>query len=189
MAGRRDGQYNDEMLLDVSRMRSGTHDRFDRTYEAAVFPRGVELYDVVDRVVLGFDVHKDHTRYRLTGRLHTALALSCARCLERFTCRIEAGFDLMYLPHADNTGEGEAEIDEDDLGTAFYRDNIIDLGELLREQFYLALPMKPLCGDACKGLCGLCGANLNTSPCGCETRWVDPRLEGLRALLSRDRGD
>ena len=56
-----------------------------------------------------------------------------------------SAFDLRYQPHAVNTGEGEREIEEDDLTTAFYENDEIDLGQLMREQFYLALPMKPLC--------------------------------------------
>ena len=53
----------------------------------------------------------------------------------------------------------------------------------MREQLYLALPMKPLCREDCRGLCAECGANLNLTTCGCARRWEDPRLAGLRALL------
>ena len=44
-------------------------------------------------------------------------------------------FDLRYQPHTANAGEGEREIEEDDLTTAFYEDDEIDLGQLMREQF------------------------------------------------------
>ena len=57
----------------------------------------------------------------------------------------------------------------------------------MREQFYLALPMKPLCRESCRGLCPECGTNLNTGTCSCVREWTDPRLDGLRAL--RDAGD
>ena len=73
-------------------------------------------------------------------------------------------------PHAENTGEGEREIEEDDLTTAFYENDEIDLGQLMQEQFYLALPMKPLCRDDCKGLCPECGTNLNRGTCDCKPR-------------------
>jgi uncharacterized protein len=65
--------------------------------------------------------------------------------------------------------------------TAFWNDEI-DLGQLMKEQFYLALPMKPLCRDECRGLCALCGANLNRGTCGCVAAWEDPRFAALRAL-------
>jgi uncharacterized protein len=52
----------------------------------------------------------------------------------------------------------------------------------MQEQFYLALPMKPLCVADCKGLCPSCGTNLNKSVCGCQAAWDDPRLAALKAL-------
>jgi uncharacterized protein len=76
----------------------------------------------------------------------------------------------------------EREVEDDDLGTSYYRDDQIDLNELLREQFYLALPMKPLCDEACQGLCPQCGTNLNTGSCNCAAGWEDPRLAPLRQL-------
>ena len=57
---------------------------------------------------------------------------------------------------------------------------MIDLGEVMREQFYLALPMKPLCREDCQGLCPVCGINRNRETCTCQAEWVDPRLEAVR---------
>jgi uncharacterized protein len=95
---------------------------------------------------------------------------------------IETNFDLRYQPHSLNTGEGEREVEEDDLTTAFYENDTIDLGQLILEQLYLALPMKPLCAADCKGLCTVCGANLNITSCSCTSRWDDPRLAALKEL-------
>jgi uncharacterized protein len=113
------------------------------------------------------------------------LELACSRCLEPFELPVDAEFDVRYLPQSENTGE-EREVEEDDLTVAFYRDEVIDLGQLLEEQFYLALPMKPLCRDDCQGLCPSCGVNLNVETCGCQVRWEDPRLAGLKALMNRN---
>jgi uncharacterized protein len=71
----------------------------------------------------------------------------------------------------------------------FYRDEQIDLNELLREQFYLTLPMKPLCSEDCKGICPQCGTNRNTAPCDCSPQWEDPRLAGLKTLLEKRKHD
>ncbi len=175
------------MLLDLSRMR-GTRDHFDRTYPASAFDAREEGkdYTVAGPVTLGFDLFKSNREFRLVGRVSTKLELVCSRCLEPFTFSVDLPFDLLYLPHSENTGEGEKEIEDDDLETAFYRDDLIDLGQLMREQFYLALPMKPLCREACRGLCPQCGANLNETTCTCQTDWVDPRLEALRSLTRKD---
>jgi len=169
------------MFLDISRMR-GTRDRVDRTYPPPAFEPDAGAYRVVEPVKLACDVFKDQRRFRLVGRVSTALELTCSRCLEAFRLSLDAPFDLIYTPAQDNVGEGEIEIEDDDLSTAFYRDETIDLGGLMREQFLLALPMKPLCGDGCRGLCPHCGTNLNLAACGCSPEWTDPRLDALKNL-------
>ena len=173
------------MLLDVRKIR-GARERVDRTFQPSAFPGAAEDYVIAGPVSLAADVHKDTDRYRLTGRVRAPLDLTCSRCLEAFRLDVDAPFDLQYVPHAENAGEGEVAIEEDDLSTAYYRDEVIDLGQLVREQCYLALPMKPLCSEGCKGLCPTCGTNLNTATCECATTWEDPRLAGLKALLNKD---
>jgi uncharacterized protein len=176
------------MLLDLSQMR-GARDRLQRTYPPSAFESADADYRVVQPVRLAFDLYKNKAQFRLVGRISTVLELQCGRCLEPFTLSVDAPFDVMYLPHTENTGEGEVEIEEDDLETAFYRDGVIDLGQLIREQFYLVLPMKPLCREACRGLCPQCGANLNQSSCTCVSTWIDPRLEVLRSLVPGDESE
>jgi uncharacterized protein len=145
-------------------------------------------YTLVESVSLGLDIQKDGNRYRVVGTLRTSIELACSRCLEPFRVPLDTRFDLRYLPHAENTGEGEQEVQEDDLATAFYREDQIDLAQLVREQIWLAIPMKPLCQEDCRGLCPVCGINRNVSSCRCESEWVDPRLAVLKQLLpDRDR--
>jgi uncharacterized protein len=98
---------------------------------------------------------------------------------------IVTDFDLRYVPRLENAGEGEREVAEDDLATAFYENDEIDLSHLIMEQFQLALPMKPLCMEACKGLCPYCGTNLNTGSCDCKQQWED-RLAALKAMKRTD---
>ena len=79
--------------------------------------------------------------------------------------------------------EEEGELKDEDLAVSFYQDDKIDVGLLIREQVYLALPMKPICCDDCQGLCSGCGTNLNSSSCNCASEAVDPRLASLKTLL------
>jgi len=157
------------MFLDISQMR-GTRDRVDRSYPSSAFDLEVDTCRVEAPVALEFEIFRDHRQFRLVGHVATVLELACSRCLEAFRLPVGAAFDLIYLPEHENTGEGESEVEEDDLSTAFYRDDTIDLGALMREQFMLALPMKPLCADACRGLCPECGTNQNTGTCPCARR-------------------
>jgi len=172
------------MFLNLRQIKTA-HERFEKVYEPGAFGADQDGFTVAAPVTLTFDVYKDKDQFRLVGRVQTTLELPCSRCLEPFTWSVDPAFDLRYQPHATNTGEGEIEVEEDDLTTAFYERNTIDLGHLMREQMYLALPMKPLCREDCRGLCPACGANRNVAPCTCDPRPPDPRLAALRDLAAR----
>ncbi len=60
----------------------------------------------------------------------------------------------------------------------------LKLDELMETDILLELPSKNLCREDCRGLCPLCGKNLNDGLCGCQTKTVDPRLEALKQLLN-----
>jgi uncharacterized protein len=169
------------MLLDLNKIRT-PRERYEKVYPPEGFPAEGEAFRVVAPVSLAFDIQKDKDQFQLAGRVKTVLELPCSRCLEPFTTPVDSAFDLRYQPHTSNTGEGERPIEEDDLSTAFYENDQIDLGQLMREQFYLSLPMKPLCGDNCQGLCPICGTNLNREACDCKRDWEDPRLAVLKTL-------
>ncbi len=173
------------MLLDLTRYRQPAAD-FARTFQPSEVGAQGEAYAVAAPVEVAFEVLKDKDRFRLVGRVQTTLELSCSRCVETFSLGIASPFDLRYTPAADaEPGDTESEIGENDLDTNYYTDDQIDLNELLREQFYLALPMKPLCLEDCRGLCPQCGTNLNTGGCSCTPAWEDPRLAALKALQTR----
>ncbi len=174
------------MQLELTRYRQPLS-RFERTFEPGDVAQEGDSYRIVAPVEASFDIHKDRERFRLAGRVRTELELGCSRCLEPYRMPVDAVFDQLYLPASAMPGETEAEIADDDLETSYYRDDRIDLNEMFREQFYLALPMKPLGGPDCRGLCAQCGANLNAGQCDCAGGWTDPRLAALKAI-SRDRG-
>jgi len=185
------------MRLDLSHIRQ-PETAFQRQYEPSAFADGDEDYRVIAPVTLAFTIHKDHDRFRLVGTVVTTLELRCSRCLEPFSLPVNAAFDLRYLPQgagvdekktASDDPDEDVQVEDDDVSTTFYRNEEIDLSELLREQFYLVLPMKPLCKEHCKGLCVQCGVNLNIETCQCSTTWEDPRLAGLKALITDRKHD
>jgi uncharacterized protein len=160
------------------------HEHIEKRFEPSLFPAAEgESVRVVSPISVAFDIDRQEPRrYRLAGRVAGEIALTCSRCVEPFTLPVATDFDLRYVPGDENIGEGEREVQEDDLTTAFYADDQIDLGQLITEQLHLALPMKPLCSDGCKGLCPHCGTNLNTGSCSCSQSWEDPRLAALKNL-------
>jgi uncharacterized protein len=169
------------MHLDLTRYRQPIN-HFAREFQPEEVGEEADAYRIVAPVRVEMDIHKDKDRFRLEGTARTVLELTCSRCLEPYQMPVDAAFDLRYLPASEATGDEERQVDEEDLDTSVYRDDQIDLNEVLREQFYLALPMKPLCRDDCAGLCPQCGTNRNTGACSCVTEPEDPRLAPLKGL-------
>ena len=173
------------MQLDLTRYRQPVG-HFARTFQPSELGVDLDAYQIVTPVELEVDIQKDKDKFRLVGRVRTDLELSCSRCLDPYRFPIDAAFDQRYLPSSQATTEAEREIEENDLETSYYSEDQIDLNELMREQFYLALPMKPLCLEGCKGLCVQCGTNLNIGTCDCAPVWEDARLAALKALKGRE---
>jgi uncharacterized protein len=134
----------------------------------------------------------DETTVHVRGHLDAAVGIDCARCLTRYDVRLGQELDLFYLPRAAGQPEAEeeeVELSDRDVVVGYYDADRLDLGEVVREQILLALPLKPLCRADCQGLCPRCGRDRNLGPCGCapEEEPGDPRLEPLRRLIDKDR--
>ena len=118
----------------------------------------------------------------LKGDIKTIIELECSRCLEPYEFPVNDHFELTLEPYSEYLTDEETELKKDELDIEFYKEDIIDLTELVREQILLAIPMIPLCSEECKGLCNVCGTNLNIDNCSCEKKRIDPRFAVLKDL-------
>ncbi|MBP2654976.1 MAG: hypothetical protein H6Q73_2545 [Firmicutes bacterium] len=96
---------------------------------------------------------------------------TCNRCLKAYTASVVVPFNEKWRQAAD------------DLEVFTYQGEEIDISELIRENLVLAEPIKSLCKETCRGLCPICGADLNTTECNCVRDDIDPRLAALQKLL------
>lgn len=124
------------------------------------------------------------------GSIKTTVSLNCSRCLKAVAYPVETMFREEYNPAEDLDREEEQELTGRELDLSYYSNDELDISDLIREQVLLAVPMKPLCVEDCKGLCPKCGKDLNEGACGCKTDEVDPRLAPLGKFkeLMKDRG-
>jgi uncharacterized protein len=132
---------------------------------------------------LSLRLERDGLDVVVRGEIRATVPQTCGRCLEAFGARVRAGVDVRVVPRpatADNV-----ELAADDLDVEFYTKDELDLGVLIETEATLALPMKPLCREDCRGLCPVCGGNRNVAACGCQDRAPDPRLAVLRDLAAR----
>ena len=114
------------------------------------------------------------------GGLKGEVVADCSRCLESFPFVMEKNFDFVLTPEPLPTNKNR-ELTEDEMGLSFYSGDDIDLSPYVREQTLLALPLRPLCSESCRGLCPGCGAELNRTGCEC-TSPGDPRMAVFRNL-------
>ena len=105
----------------------------------------------------------------------------CARCLE--PANLEISGELGYLYCSRGTEEIEGFDDCMPVEVEHFG-RIIDVMPQIRESIYTLLPTKILCREDCKGLCPVCGKNLNEGQCSCENDDIDPRLLALRNFTS-----
>ena len=109
--------------------------------------------------------------FNLKGTIKCRKSFICDRCLKH---SIE-----------DQIHEINEELDPSDI-----EENIADLSEIIRDTLIASQPIKNLCREDCKGLCPVCGQNLNEGDCNCDRFVVDPRLEALKNFLTNeDRSD
>lgn len=112
----------------------------------------------------------------VTGNVQLSIQTSCSRCVEPVRIELSPYVSLVLSP-ADKISD-----EDDDLEHETYRDDEIDLSNYLMEQIAISLPIKVVCNEDCKGLCTICGTNLNQETCTCESEKVNPRFAILKNL-------
>jgi uncharacterized protein len=113
-------------------------------------------------------IYRAGTKMLIEGMISAGLVLRCDRCLEEYGWDLSEEFRIS-VSLSQFRGEGEIELLEDDLNLDFTSGGILDSDQVLKEQIMLHVPMKTLCSPGCKGLCPICGCNLNISTCSCSS--------------------
>lgn len=130
-----------------------------------------ELIKIVPTAFADIVVYKrDTNNIVLQGDLNCKYTVFCDRCGERLMTEAQSSFDyLVTIEKEESTGLGEVEC-SDEGAQVLYLDSLeleLDIGAILLEQTYLAMPIKKLCSESCKGICVGCGVSLNSGECVC----------------------
>ena len=105
-------------------------------------------------------------RIEITARINAVVNTKCARCLKPLQLPIDMDVEEVV---------GEDGVDLD--GTLLNVDNIV------KNNIVVELPIRFLCNDDCKGICSVCGADLNITECNCKHEQFDERFAVLKKLL------
>lgn len=119
------------------------------------------------------------------GELKGSRKVACDRCGEPVQQRLQRSFSYIATTRKEEISDlQDVEVREEDVNTLYLEAPVIDLGEILHEQAYLAMPVKILCKDDCKGICPECGVMLNRSVCSCTPGKKDSPFAVLGKLRS-----
>lgn len=157
--------------------------------------------DAVERLVEGLDPHPLRSCRLVSGVLVLRLekrdvyasgsfvaegVAPCDRCADLFTVRMEQEFLSVLVPRDQGAGgTGVVELHQEDLEVGFYDGTGVDVAEIIRDQVAMAMPVKLLCREDCRGICPRCGVNRNTEPCGCPDAAAPGPFEALKTLLAK----
>jgi uncharacterized protein len=134
----------------------------------------------VKSVSLELDIQKPGEEYFCRGEVVAQVQLECARCLDAFERELVNQTDFIICDRESFDARAEEAIDDEDY--AFFEGSnlTVDLSVIVQQTILLAISMKPLCSDDCRGLCPECGANLNITSCRCQAEQTDPRWDALK---------
>ncbi|MBI2354835.1 MAG: DUF177 domain-containing protein [Deltaproteobacteria bacterium] len=133
-------------------------------------------------VVSDITAAREYDHVRVSGRVSTPVTLVCSRCLANYETAFDSSFTIYFRKGTsqDIVEEEETELDEQDLVSATYSGDEIDLAHEIEEQVAMELPLKPLCSEECKGLCPDCGTDLNHSACSCPRGQTSLKFSALK---------
>ncbi len=122
-------------------------------------------------------VSREEGKIHIAGETEIHLLIPCDRCLDEVDTAFPIRIDCRFNP--DGGADGEEDVDE----ISFMDGCILDIDKLISDEIVVALPTKVLCKEDCKGLCSVCGMNLNHGTCDCDRRVLDPRMAAIQDIF------
>ncbi|HUV05881.1 MAG TPA: DUF177 domain-containing protein [Armatimonadota bacterium] len=123
------------------------------------------------------------------GEIATEVKLECSRCLTDFALPVETTIQEQFRLVKVGDAASVLPMDEEDASTEVIDNNVLNVGELIRQSLLLVLPIQPLCRPDCQGLCPTCGENLNVRKCACPPAEPESPFKALAGLLKEVESD
>ena len=115
----------------------------------------------------------------VTGSVELEMKIPCGRCLTDVSIPIHFDIDRSLTIAAD------ALVDEELEETDYLIGFELDVDKLVYAEILVNWPMKVLCKDDCKGICKVCGKNLNEGTCSCQKTELDPRMARVQDIFNK----
>ena len=115
----------------------------------------------------------------VSGVAQAPLAGECARCLDPLTSEIEVDLQELFFYSSEDASEEDSLLDGE----------LLDLEPTFRDAAVLALPLSPVCGEDCTGLCTECGVKLAEAGDDHQHEKIDARWASLQGLATENDND
>jgi uncharacterized protein len=123
--------------------------------------------------------NRENRQLFIRGAADLTVMIPCDRCLEDVPTDMHLTIDKEFsIENCALCGE-EMEDNNYLIGTD------LDVDKLIYGEILVNLPMKVLCSDDCKGICRVCGINLNQGKCDCPTTEPDPRMAAFQEIFNK----
>ena len=168
------------MLINLSDVLSELHKPIDQvvSVEMTEVETAWGCMPIIEKTTAHIVVnHVKQKELTIEGSCKLIVEIPCDRCLEP----VATDFCLEFSKNIDLAAD-ENQVDE--LDEKNYIDGYnLDVDKLLYNEMLIGWPMKILCSDDCKGICNVCGQNLNKGTCNCEDTSLDPRMSVIRDVF------
>ncbi len=115
----------------------------------------------------------------IEGNLKAVLEIPCDRCLQSVRVPVTAEFTHRVIS-PDQEKDTSSEEEEQNFISGYE----LDVDALVNNEILMNMPVKVLCREDCRGICPVCGRNLNEGECGCDRFVPDPRMAAIKDIFN-----
>ena len=170
------------MNIDISMIAKSINQEMTKTAEITLDMFSSRLGDFPISRKAPVELHicnQENAAVLITGTVDIEVMIPCARCLEEVPTSIR--FDIDKKLRIEEDGLVDDEMEQPDYLIGFE----LDVDKLVYAEILVNWPMRVLCKDDCKGICKVCGMNLNKGTCDCESSALDPRMAAIQDIFNQ----
>ena len=169
-------------MIDISTIVKSINKEADEVVELSLstFESKLGDYPVLEKSPITLHIaNQENKRLLIQGTVDIVVSIPCGRCLEEVPTNVHLEIDKEIK--LDKSTVDDEEVDDIDYLIGFD----LDVDRLIYEEILVNWPMKVLCSDDCKGICKVCGINLNKGDCNCQRTELDPRMAAFQDVFNK----
>lgn len=171
------------MKIDITGLLSTENLIEDRRVEMGLSLVSSRMGEFPIKKKLPFTLHLENQgnrRLLVSGETDVTVAIPCGRCLEEVPVELHLTVERVI-----SLEDAESNEDSGEDGAELAVDGFLDIDRMLYDEVMLAIPMNVLCREGCKGICRVCGVNLNHTSCSCDRTVLDPRMASIQDIFKQ----